>query len=199
MGLDNIEATCWINRWIGREAFDVFWRSLFALKFYEYSESLSAAWIWSRIRRIGRSRYDIFREKLGYIEGGSSTLLNAMRMDIEAHGGQIRLTSSVKRVVIDGGVLRGILVGDSLEPYSKVISTVPLPYVPYLMPDLPEELLNKYRSVKNIAVVCVIVKLARPLSENFWLNVNDPDMDIPGLVESSNIRPLERNVVYVLF
>jgi protoporphyrinogen oxidase len=198
-GLDKIEATGWIKRWIGREAFDVFWRSLFALKFYEYSESLSAAWIWSRIRRIGRSRYDIFREKLGYIEGGSSTLLNAMRMDIEAHGGQIRLTSSVKRVVIDGGVLRGILVGDSLEPYSKVISTVPLPYVPYLMPDLPEELLNKYRSVKNIAVVCVIVKLARPLSENFWLNVNDPDMDIPGLVEYSNLRPLDRHVVYVPF
>jgi protoporphyrinogen oxidase len=197
--LDKVEATGWIKRWIGEEAFDVFWRNLFALKFYEFSERLSAAWIWSRIRRIGRSRYDLFREKLGYLDGGSATLLNAMRVDIEARGGEIRLRSPVTRVALEGGMLRGVLIGESLEPYSKVISTVPLPYVAKLIPGLPEELLAKYRAVDNIAVVCVIVKLARPVTENFWLNVNDPGMDIPGLVEYSNLRALDRHVVYAPF
>jgi protoporphyrinogen oxidase len=37
--------------------------------------------------------------------------------------------------------------------------------------------------LKNIAVVCVIAKLRRAVIENFWVNTNDPDMDIPGLVE----------------
>jgi protoporphyrinogen oxidase len=198
-GLDRLEATGWIKRWIGERAFDVFWRNLFALKFHEFSDTLSAAWIWSRIRRIGRSRYDMFREKLGYLDGGSSTLLNALRADIEAHGGQIRLRCPVSRVAIENGVLRGVIIDQSLEPYRKVISTVPLPFIPRLVPDLAEDLLAKYRAVDNIAVVCVIVKLARPLTENFWLNVNDPDMDIPGLVEYSNLRALDHHVVYVPF
>ena len=48
-----------------------------------------------------------------------------------------------------------------------------------------------------MAVVCVIAKLRRPLTNNFWLNVSDPEMDIPGLVEYTNLRPLADHVVYV--
>src|SRR4030095_6504613 len=39
----------------------------------------------------------------------------------------------------------------------------------------------------------------KPLTENFWLNVNDEEMDIPGLVEYSNLRPLDPHVLYVPF
>jgi len=53
--------------------------------------------------------------------------------------------------------------------------------------------------VNNIAVVCIIVKLRKKLTENFWLNTNDPEMDIPGLVEYSNLRPLDEHIVYVPF
>lgn len=86
--LDKIEATGWIKKWVGSEAYEVLWRRLFDYKFYEYTEHLSAAWIWSRIRRIGRSRYNLFREKLGYLEGGSETLLQAMKSAIESKGGE---------------------------------------------------------------------------------------------------------------
>lgn len=197
--LDSIEATGWIRRWVGAEAWEVLWRRLFDYKFYEYSDNLSAAWIWSRIRRIGRSRYNLFKEKLGYLEGGSQTLLNALKGEIEAHGGVIRLKSPVEKVVIENGVVNGLIVGGEFLEFDKVISTVPLPYVPKLMPDLPQSVLNQFKSLKNIAVVCVIVKLSKPLTQNFWLNTNDPDMDIPGLVEYSNLRPLDKSIVYIPF
>ena len=197
--LDHVEATGWIRRWVGEEAWEVLWRRLFDYKFYDYSSNLSAAWIWSRIRRIGRSRYDLFREKLGYLEGGSTTLLNALKRDIERHGGTIRLREPVQRVIIDQGCVVGVQTAHSGESFDKVISTVPLPYVPRLMPDLPAEIMHKFTALKNIAVVCVIAKLKKPLSQNFWLNVNDPEMDIPGLVEYSNLRPLNHSIVYVPF
>jgi protoporphyrinogen oxidase len=197
--LDHVEATGWIRRWVGEEAWEVLWRRLFDYKFYDYSSNLSAAWIWSRIRRIGRSRYDLFREKLGYLEGGSTTLLNALKRDIERHGGTIRLREPVQRVIIDQGCVVGVQTAHSGESFDKVISTVPLPYVPRLMPDLPAEIMYKFTALKNIAVVCVIAKLKKPLSQNFWLNVNDPEMDIPGLVEYSNLRPLNHSIVYVPF
>ena len=59
--------------------------------------------------------------------------------------------------------------------------------------------MEHFRSINNIAVVCVIVKLRKALTDNFWLNTNDPTMDIPGLVEYSNLRPLEDHIVYVPF
>lgn len=197
--LDHVEATGWIRRWVGEEAYEVLWRRLFDYKFYDYSTNLSAAWIWSRIRRIGRSRYSLFREKLGYLEGGSATLLQGMRDDITAHGGEIRLCTPVKRVVMAEGKVRGVETASGIEAFDKVISTVPLPFIPRIMPDLPAEVLQKFQQIKNIAVVCVIAKLKKPVTENFWLNTNDDEMDIPGLVEYSNLHPLDQHIVYVPF
>ncbi|MFW6752839.1 NAD(P)/FAD-dependent oxidoreductase [Pseudomonas glycinae] len=197
--LDNVEATGWIKRWVGDEAWEVLWRRLFDYKFYDHTGNLSAAWIWSRIRRIGRSRYNLFKEKLGYLEGGSETLLNAMAGSIREHGGEIRLKAPVTRVLIEGGEVKGVEVDGKVEQFDKVISTIPLPYVPKVMPDLPDEILQRFKALKNIAVVCVIVKLRKALTENFWLNTNDPEMDIPGLVEYSNLRPMKEHIVYVPF
>lgn len=197
--LDHVEATGWIKRWVGNEAWEVLWRRLFDYKFYDYTDNLSAAWIWSRIRRIGRSRYSLFREKLGYLEGGSDTLLQAMKADIEAHGGLIHLKSPVSRVIIENGQVRGVEVDGQIQGFDKIISTIPLPYVPKVMPDLPTPILEKFQALKNVAVVCVIAKLKKPLTENFWLNTNDPDMDIPGLVEYTNLRPMAEHIVYVPF
>jgi protoporphyrinogen oxidase len=174
-------------------------KRLFDYKFYDYADNLSAAWIWSRIRRIGRSRYDLFREKLGYLEGGSDTLLEGMRRYIEANGGEFRLRSPAQKVVIEDGVVKGVQVNGEMLPFDKVISTIPLPYVPRVIPDLPAEVSAAFQSVKNVAVVCVIAKLKKAVTQNFWLNVNDPDMDIPGIVEYTNLRPLDDHIVYVPF
>ena len=202
--LDGQDAVTWIKRWVGDEAYEVLWRRLFDYKFYHYTSNLSAAWIWSRIRRIGRSRYSLFKEKLGYLEGGSNTLLQALKTDIEANGGEFRLQQTVSKVVMDNINVKGIEVNGVFEPFDKIISTIPLPYVPSLVPDLPEALLAQFNNIQNIAVVCVIAKLKKPVTDNFWLNVNDPNMDIPGLVEYTNLRPLSENntsqhIVYVPF
>jgi protoporphyrinogen oxidase len=197
--LDHVEARSWIQSWVGPEAWEVLWRRLFDYKFHGFSDNLSAAWIWSRIRRIGRSRYSLFKEKLGYLEGGSDTLLHAMKADIEAHGGEIRLSSPIRRVLIKDGQVQGIEVDGHMETFDKIVSTVPLPYVPLLIPDLPDDILSRFKAINNVAVVCVIVKLRKQVSENFWVNTNDPDMDIPGLVEYSNLRPLDQHIVYVPF
>ena len=197
--LDKVDAVQWIQRWVGPEAYEVLWRRLFDYKFYDYTNNLSAAWIWSRIRRIGRSRYSLFKEKLGYLEGGSETLLRGMHEDIKNNGGEVRLQTPVTKVIIESGSVKGVETLHGFEQFDTVISTIPLPYIPKVMPDLPIEILSKFNSVKNIAVVCVIVKLRKPLTENFWLNTNDPEMDIPGIVEYSNLRPLDQSIVYVPF
>lgn len=197
--LDDVEASAWVQRWVGEEAYEILWRKLFEYKFHHFTGNLSAAWIWGRIRRLGTSRYSLFKEKLGYLDGGSQTLLNTLQAYLEANGAELKLGCPASRVVIENGRVVGVEANGDTERFSKVISTIPLPYVPLIMPDLPESILEQYRSVNNIAVVCVIAKLRRPLSENFWVNTNDDEMDIPGLVEYSNLRPLDDAIVYVPF
>lgn len=199
--LDRLSGTQWLHRWVGDRAFEVLWRKLFELKFYHLSDRVSAAWIWSRIRRLGRSRYNLFHEKLGFLQGGSDTLLTRLEKEIEAAGGDVRLSSPVEQVVLEGGRLQGVrLRSGEFEAFDKVISTIPLPYLPQILSGLPDDIVHAYRSVENVAVVCVIAKLAKPVSENFWVNINDPEMDIPGIVEYTNLRPLDGgHIVYVPF
>lgn len=102
-------------------------------------------------------------------------------------------------MLVAANAVRGIQQGEEFHAFAKVISTVPRPFVPRLMPDLPHEILKKFQGTKNIAVVCVIAKLKKPVTDNFWLNTDDPEMDIPGLVEYSNLRPLEQHIVYLPF
>jgi hypothetical protein len=54
-----------LRRWVGDGAWEVLWR---------------------RIRRIRRSRHRLFREKLGYLECGLITLLQALYADVEKNG-----------------------------------------------------------------------------------------------------------------
>jgi protoporphyrinogen oxidase len=198
-GMDKENAVSWVKKWVGPKAYEVLWRKLFEYKFYEYTNNLSAAWIWSRVRRLGRSRYDLFREKLGYLDGGSDTLLQAMRQVIKDKGGQVALRARVEEVVLENGAVKGVMVNGALHSFDKVVSTIPLPYVAKLCPGLPESICKLYAVKKNIAVVCVIVKLKKPATKYFWLNTNDDEMDIPGIIEYTNLRPMDHHFVYVPF
>ena len=80
--LENVSAKDWITRWCGRAVYERLWAPLFELKFFEYADNISAAWIWTRIKRVGTSRRSLLQEELGYIEGGSETLVHAL---VRAH------------------------------------------------------------------------------------------------------------------
>lgn len=204
--LDKIESTSWIKKWVGKEAWEKLWSNLFSLKFYEYSDKLSAAWIWSRIRRIGRSRYNVFKEKLGYLEGGSKPLIKGMAEKVINNSGTIFTSTPVKSVLKTTDGKYTVVVDSSIgtnyisnsEVFDAVVSTIPLPYLPSIFEFIDKEARNKFAKTINIGVVCIIVKLAKALSDNFWLNTNDPEMDIPGIIEYSNLNPCDgQHIVYV--
>jgi protoporphyrinogen oxidase len=194
--LDRVEATEWLRRWVGEEAYDVLWRPLFELKFYEYAQSLSAAWIGTRIQRVAKSRRSMFQERLGTLDGGSDTLLRALEARILAGGGSIRLKSRVREVVAEEGRAVGVRVDGGVERYDAVISTIPLPYVPRMVPALPESERRRIAAIDNIAVACAILKLRRPVSPYFWMNIADPAIAIPGVIEYSNLHPCGAHILY---
>jgi protoporphyrinogen oxidase len=197
--LESVSAKRWIEQWCGRSVYDKLWRTLFEQKFHEYADNVSAAWIWTRIRRVGRSRRSLMQEELGYIEGGSKTLVDALMQAIAARGGVVRLAAPATRVVVSQGRVAGVAVRGETLVCDAVISTVPTPLVAALVPDLPDAARAAYDGIANIGVVCVVLKLRRSVTPHFWVNVVDPAMPIPGIIEFSNLRPVEsgETVVFV--
>lgn len=196
---DKISSTAWLQKWVGKPVYEVLWRSLFHYKFYEHQDSLSAAWLGTRIKRVALSRKSMFQERLGYIEGGSEVLLGAVAAKIEQMGGAVTLGAQVDEVLIDGTaeapIVRGVRArGEDLR-FDAVVSTVPLPYVNGLIPKLPAVEAAKIAAIGNVGVVCVILKLKRPFSRNFWMNINDPRIEIPGLIEYTNLNPLDGSTI----
>lgn len=186
---DKMLAVAWVKKWVGERAYDVLWKGLFDLKLYEYADTISAAWIGARIQRMGNSRRSLMHESLGYLEGGSATLLKAMEAFITGRGGRIHLRSGIERVIVRDGRVTGVVSnGESLD-CDAVVSTAPIQYVPRLVPELPPDFVRRIDAIHNIPVACVILKLTRPLSRNFWTNINEPGVGIPGLIEYSNLNP----------
>ncbi len=97
------------------------------------------------------------------------------------------------------GRVTGVQVGSEQIACDAVISTIPTPLISTLVPDLPVELRAAYDAIRNIGVICVVLKLARSVSPHFWVNVVDDAMPIPGIIEFSNLRPAGtgETVVYV--
>jgi protoporphyrinogen oxidase len=195
--LEQETARAWIESWCGTHVYDRMWRPLFDLKFYEYADRISAAWIWTRIKRVGTSRRSLLQEELGYIDGGTETLIKALVDAIRAIGGELHLGSPVERVTVAEGRVTGVTVGGVEAPYDAVISTVPTPYISRMIPDLPTELQHAYAAIENIAVVCLVLKMRRSVTRHFWVNVSDARIKIPGFVEFSNLRPTGATIVYV--
>ena len=198
--LDRVDAATWLKRWLGERTYRVLWERLLHLKAHEYSERLSAAWLGTRIKRVALSRRNLFQESLGYLEGGSDALLARMREYVESRGARIHLSASIERVITTAGRVAGIVVNGVEQAADTVLSTAPIQYVPRLVPDLPEEFTSRIRAIENIPVVCVILKLKQRLSENFWMNICDASIDIPGVIEYSNLNPGDGStIVYAPF
>jgi protoporphyrinogen oxidase len=105
----------------------------------------------------------------------------------------------VERVLLRDGQVIGVQVNGEEMIHDRVVSTAPLPDVSRFARDLPPGDLRRIGAIANIGVVCPVFKLSRRLTQNFWLNTNDPEMAIPGLIEYSNLKPLPYAIVYVPF
>ncbi len=198
--LDDTTATQWLRSWLGEQGYQVLWHKLFAYKFFHYSDQISAAWIWSRVRRLGQSRRRL-KETLGFLSGGSQQLIDAMAAAIRAGGSEIQLGTPVQalRPLPSGGAVLSTPAGE--QTFDCVISTIPLPLLaPVLRAGgVEQSLVERYNALPSVACACVVLKTRQPVTANFWTNVNDERFAIPGVIEMSNLRPLDAPVSYVPF
>jgi len=189
--LDAVPGEAWLRRFLGDEAYMATWYPLLKVKFDRFHDRISAAWVWHSIHRVGRSRKTpLHRERMGYLAGGTETLVDALTAALRARGVRLLPGTPVAKIAIEDGRARGVETADgALWPFDAVVSAVPLPHFVRLAPGLPEAYREALAGVDFIGVVCVVLRLKHPLSESFWLNVNDERVPFNGCIEYTNLNP----------
>ncbi len=184
------KAIPWLKKMFGERAYRVIWEPLLRFKFAEHAPEISAAWIWARMVRLSRSRTSPWREELGYIEGGSSVVLDGLGADFERRGGRIVLKAPVERIVLEGGRASGVRVGGETLPADVVVSTVTTSRFLKLAEGLDGPYVEGLKRIPTIGIFCLFLRLAHRVTPFFWVNTNDRRVPFAGMIEYTNLNPL---------
>lgn len=203
--LDGIAAKPWLIKYLGLDAYKATWHPLLDLKFHEHHDEISAAWIWHRVHRVSRSRKHPFaQERLGYLQGGTDVLLDALIADASKQGAVFHTKTPIKQILLDNYQVTGVELQDgSVQQFDYVVSTVPLPLFLKLAPNLPTDYLQRLKKIEFLGVVCATIRLKHSLTPNYWLNINDERIPFNGCIEYTNLNPEMTpdgsSIVYVPF
>lgn len=193
--LDNIAAKPWLIERLGEETYRVIWEPLLALKFGDFHDKVSAAWIWHRIHRVARSR-----GRMGYLHGGTKVLLDTLHERLRELGVRIHTSRPVRRIrAIEGRVTGLEFDGHPSFECDRVVSTVPLSVLADLLPAGWEDYGGELRRIDYIGVVCVCFKLRKPVSRHFWYNVHDTRIPFNGIIEYTNLNPMAEHDAHIVY
>lgn len=191
--LEHTTADAWIRKWMGARVYDTLWRPLLQSKFGNRSSEIAMSWFWARVHLRSSS--------LGYVRGGFQQLYNALVEEIQTSGGEVRFGTEVT------GIERGehgklcVSTRDQTYELDRVVSTLPTRLTINLTPDLQGEFAERYGRLDSYGAHCVILTLDRPLTDVYWLNINDPGYPFLALVEHTNYMPPEdyegRHLIYL--
>lgn len=187
--IEDLKAEEWLVEMFGEKSYQVVHKPLIELKFGKYAPQLSAAWMWARIHRLGKSRTRFTqREILGYVEGGTNTLINELARRIVQLGGRILKATAAQRVLIQDDRVVGVDAGHRY-PTDVVISTIATPALLSLLENPTGEYFDRMKSIESLGVVCMLLRLKRSLTRNFWTNLNHPGISLAGIIEYTNLNP----------
>lgn len=201
--IESIPAPKWLISKFGKNIYKILHEPLIRLKFGHYAQNLSAAWMWARIHRIGKSRSRLLqREILGYIDGGTKTLIDKLEREIIKSGGKVIKSKKVDGIEFFPDLkLKGLSIDGEHVGFDSVISTVPSPTFLTLLGDFNSAYFLNLKKIDSIGIVCVLMKLKKSLSRNFWINISDRRISLAGVIEYTNLNPCdflnEDKIVYL--
>lgn len=179
---EKVRAVDWLPKYFGRKPYQILWEPLLKSKFGQYSEAISMAWFWARIKK--RSL------KLGYLEGGFQILVNRLCEEITENGGEIILNTDI----------------DNLERlkknFDKILVTTPTSTFLKIAPNLPKSYQGNLNKLEMIGAISLILVIREKFlkDDTYWLNIIEKDFPFVAVVEHTNfIDPSHYNNRRILF
>lgn len=185
--LENYYASYWLQKTMGKKAFQLIWQPLLKSKFGHDDKKINLTWFWARIKKRSRS--------LGYFDGGFQILAEAITDKIKENSGQIFLKKEVKKI----SSLADKFQINNLS-FDKVIVTCPTPMFLKITPQLPQSYRQKLSQLKFLSALNLILVLKNKLTDTYWLNITQ-NWPFVALIEHTNmVSPLhygDQHLVYL--
>ena len=199
--LEDRTAGEWIRQMGGERSYQVLWEPLLRGKFGELADDVAAVWLWNKLKLRGRSRSK-GGERLCYFRGGFAALADAIADAIRRQGGEILTGVAARGLEVEQGRVVGVVTDGQTLAADAVLATPALPIVTELVsPHVPSDYVERLRSIRYLANICVVLELSHSLSETYWLNVNDPGFPFIAVIEHTRFEPTAtyagRHIVYL--
>ena len=177
--LEGHTAAEWIRRRMGARAYEVVWGPLLRGKFGALADEIAMPWFWARVHDR--------TAQLGYLRGGFQRLYDRLAERIAQAGGELRFGTEVREIHSDpnGGLRVETAAGDTITA-ERVVSTLAVRLTCRLTPELPGEYRSRHEWGTAYGAHCLVLALDRPLTQSYWMNVNDPGYPFMALVEHTN-------------
>ena len=189
--LEDVTAKEWVIKQAGERVYRKMWEPLLHSKFDRDADSISAAWLWSRIKlRSATRKKTLHAEMLGYLNGTFMAIYEALAARIKACGGTVECSRPVSQITPRNDGSLEVSCNGRREHFEAVILTSP----PSLMLDMGLSLPAWYREriahIRYKAHICVLLELTRPLSPYYWIAVADKEYPFIAVVEHTNLVPV---------
>ena len=194
--LDEVRAHQWLESYTGTKAAEVVWDPLLRAKFGPAAAEVPAAWMWGRFQQRAGARKG-GGEKLGYLRGGFRQLFDATAAELERLGADVRTTTGVTRIQVDGGQVGGVDTDGGAIDADHVLFTGPLPVLSRLVD--PVHVDPRWDGIGALGVLCTVLELRRPVSQIYWTNVCDPEVPFGGVIEHTNLIPAGDYGTHVMY
>ncbi len=199
--LEGETAVGWLKKNGYGRVLDVVWGPLLEQKYGRRAAEVGLVWLWGKIALRTRSRdRSGLGERLGYMKGSFGRVVDALLARIAERGGELRPARPVKLATRSDGRWNVAFRGGT-ETFDLVLSTVAIPELLRLVPDLPAEERALWGTISYAHALCPVLVLDRPLTPYYWTNVGDATMPFGGFIEHTNYVPAERyggrHVVYL--
>ena len=199
--LEHRRAVEWLVETYGQRTYDMLYAPLLRQKFRERASEISAAWIWARFHRVGNSRTLTQKERLGYLEGGTETYVRALRDALRSAGATLLTSTPAERIVVENGRVAGVQVNGDLLRCDALLATLPVPSLLALLDGAQGAYFDNLRRLEYIDVLVITLRLRRSFSPYFWMNISDPEIDLAGIIEYTNLNrytPLDGDALLYL-
>ena len=186
--LDEVPIEDWLTRQVGERAYRVLWKPMLEAKIGERHPGLPALWLASRMRREKNTE----RELQGCLRHGYRSLIDALAEGLERRRVEVRLRTRVDAIERDDETMTLRIAGGVPETFDVVVATSPLVQFQQMTRQLGLHPAVSDLQLDYQGVVCGMFILERPLSRWYWSPVVDSGATCQGIVEMSNLVPLER-------
>ncbi len=193
--LEAITAATWLRRLSGKRTYEKIWEPLLKAKLGTAHEQVAASFIWSTIRRLYATREGKQRaESFGYISGGYAPVFQVARRYLEGLGVSVRTGFRVAAVIERGAGLVVRAVGNGIDrapgkggeeiAADRLVYTGPSRLIGKIFPHLPipPDLLRRAGELRYLGVICMVLKMQRPVSPYYVLNITDPGIPFTGVI-----------------